>query len=333
MIKSTTVDEQIDILLSRGLQISNTKFAKEKLQNINYYNIINAYKNPFLKSSDLFKKDVTFNELYSVYVFDNELRNLFLKYVLILENELKSHIAYEFANYESDCVKKISSYGERSRYDYTTKKKQLASNKIIEKIDEKVIKKGSNEMIKHYKAKGTIPIWVIVNILSFGETRVLYSNLNSNLQNKISKCYENLTTKQLNSILSVVNMYRNEAAHGHRFFCFKICDVDKQIPDLNIHSNLELKKCKQYTLLHGKKSRIKTYEHGKNDLFSLVICFKYLLSTENFNKFYGELLNVISLFKKNIHSIEAKVFFDHMGFSLSIKHGEEQWKMVLKAKK
>lgn len=46
-----TFEEQIEILKSRGLIISNEQKAIEILKQENYYNIVNGYKDLFLKKS------------------------------------------------------------------------------------------------------------------------------------------------------------------------------------------------------------------------------------------------------------------------------------------
>ena len=43
-----TYQKQIEILKSRGIVINNEEFALEKLQEDNYYNIINGYKDLFI---------------------------------------------------------------------------------------------------------------------------------------------------------------------------------------------------------------------------------------------------------------------------------------------
>ena len=45
------VDEEIQILQSRGLVITNAADAKAKLLSNNYYTVINGYKYPFLEKS------------------------------------------------------------------------------------------------------------------------------------------------------------------------------------------------------------------------------------------------------------------------------------------
>ena len=47
-----TYDEQIQLLKSRGLTFVDEDFAKEKLEEENYYSIINGYKDLFLDSND-----------------------------------------------------------------------------------------------------------------------------------------------------------------------------------------------------------------------------------------------------------------------------------------
>ena len=43
-----TYDEQIDILKSRNLEIKDRNKARDLLSQINYYYLINGYKDPFL---------------------------------------------------------------------------------------------------------------------------------------------------------------------------------------------------------------------------------------------------------------------------------------------
>ncbi len=95
-----SIDEQIQILKRRGMLINNDEYAKIKLQENNYYNVINGYKDIFIdstKQEEAFFQDVSFEELLALYSFDRNIRNIFLNYIIELENILRSLISYEFS--------------------------------------------------------------------------------------------------------------------------------------------------------------------------------------------------------------------------------------------
>ena len=89
-----TLDEQIEILKSRGLVINDIDKTKELLLRENYF-FINGYRHIFMKNhkDSLFIPGTTFEELYAVFQFDRSFRNVLFKNLLIVENNLKSIIA------------------------------------------------------------------------------------------------------------------------------------------------------------------------------------------------------------------------------------------------
>lgn len=79
--------QQLNILRSRGLKIgkgAQGSRAMRILERENYYNVINGYKELFLSSkstlssNETFKSGTTFNEIYALYSFDRELRNIYI---------------------------------------------------------------------------------------------------------------------------------------------------------------------------------------------------------------------------------------------------------------
>jgi len=93
-----TLDEQLKKLENRNLKIDYEE-NKEQLLFGNYYSIINGYKTPFLKNQegDMYIENSSFNDIYNLSHFDRELRDIFLKYMLIFEEQLKATLAYRFA--------------------------------------------------------------------------------------------------------------------------------------------------------------------------------------------------------------------------------------------
>lgn len=93
-----TYEQQIEKLTKeKQLIISDTEFAKETLQKLSYFSLIGGYKDLFKhKPSGKYLHGVTFEEITAFYYFDEELRTLFLKYILHVERQLKSMLSYYF---------------------------------------------------------------------------------------------------------------------------------------------------------------------------------------------------------------------------------------------
>ena len=93
-----SLDEQIDILKSKGLVINDVDKAKDILFRENYF-FISGYRHLFMRSfkDNSFIEGTTFDELYAVFVFDRNIRNIMFKYILIIENNIKSVISYQMS--------------------------------------------------------------------------------------------------------------------------------------------------------------------------------------------------------------------------------------------
>ena len=168
--------QQLNILRSRGMMIgkgSQGSRVMRILERENYYNVINGYKELFLASKatatadEVYKTGTTFDEVYALYNFDRELRNIYLKYLLKLENTFKTVIAHEFsAKYGHDNYLKIENF------DNSTERNISSSIKLIGDIQQEIARQMSkhHQVVTHYITEhGYIPLWVLVNVLTFGK--------------------------------------------------------------------------------------------------------------------------------------------------------------------
>ena len=90
-----TLDEQIEILRSKGLVINDENKAKEILLRENYF-FLTGYRFLFMRSLEdrRFIEGTTFEELYAMFLFDRQLRNVLFKNILVVENNLKSIMSH-----------------------------------------------------------------------------------------------------------------------------------------------------------------------------------------------------------------------------------------------
>ena len=259
------LDEQIDILKHKGLIINNEKYAKQVLLRENYF-FLNGYRHLFLKSEEnkQFKQGTTFEELYSLFLFDRSFRNVLFKYLLVIENNLKSIISYQLSK----------KYGYREK-DYLKDKnftqipeRQAQLNDLLKKMKRQIRVNGSQHSATlHYVSNyGYIPLWILVKVLSFGIVSEMYSILKVEDQKEISKIYE-VESETLLVYLPILANYRNLCAHEDILYENR---TQKAIDDTVYHQLLKIPKEND------------EYIKGKNDLFALIIIMKQLLQKEDF---------------------------------------------------
>jgi len=81
------------------LTISDHDYAKKMLRQIGYFSLIGGYKTPFKNpTTKKYKDGTTLEDIIALYKFDENLRELFLKYILQIERHLRSLLSYYFTD-------------------------------------------------------------------------------------------------------------------------------------------------------------------------------------------------------------------------------------------
>ena len=290
-----TLDEQIDILRNKGLTINDEESAKDVLLRENYF-FINGYRNILYTKDRKFIKGTTFEELYSVFLFDRTFRNILFKNLLIIENNIKSIISYQLSKKYGY---KESDYLKPSNFNQDFKDNRRVVD-VINKMKRQIRVNGEKHTATfHYISKyGYIPLWILVKVLSFGLINELYGILKEEDKKEIANTY-GLDPETLKIYLSLLANYRNLCAHEDIVYEHK---TQVSIPDTKYHSMLNIEK------VDGE------YVKGKNDIFAVVIMFKEMLSKSKFSDFMDETNRAIKVFNKNVGVIENNVLLERMGF-------------------
>ena len=292
-----TIEEQLEILKNKALIIEEENEVKEILLKENYFFIM-GYRHVFLKSErdKKFIAGTTFNEIYSLFTFDRNFRNIIFKNVLVIENQLKSVISYQLSR----------KYGYREK-DYLNPKnftdnheKARRVRDLIDKMKRQIrINASSHNATMHYiNNYGYIPLWVLVKVLSFGIVCELYTILKKEDQIEIAEIFQT-TPQVLEDILIILSNYRNLCAHEDIVFEHK---TERVIPDTNYHTLMNIPKMDD------------EYIYGKNDLFAVVIIFKILLNKKAFRLMMKEIEYEIELLDGRIDTIPINKVLDRMGF-------------------
>ncbi len=291
-----TIDEQVEILKRKGLIIEDEEETKEILLRENYF-FINGYRLLLMNSySDkTFVKGSTFKELYALFLFDRSMRNIIFKYLLIIENQLKSITSYQLS--------KKYGYQEKDYLNpknFTEDRSKIRRVKdLIEKMKRQVRINGTkhNATLHYIKNYGYVPMWVLVKVLSFGIVCELYSVLKKEDQIEIASVF-NVSTEYLEDFLPILANYRNLCAHEDIMFDHK---TEKVIPDTEYHEKLNIFKMDD------------EYIYGKNDIFAVIIMLKYLLRKDDFRIMLKEIDYEKELLDSRIDSIPIEKILDRMG--------------------
>lgn len=147
---------------------------------------------------------------------------------------------------------------------------------------------------------------MLVNALTFGTLSKMYFFFPFDLQSKVSKNFPSVNEKQLGQFLSVMTKFRNVCAHNERLFSYRSKDA---IPDTVLHAKLAIPKERSL------------YQYGKNDLFAVVIAFRYLLPREEFLAFKRVLTSQIDKFLSSTSHVSGEELLNAMGFP-------ENWKKI-----
>lgn len=301
-----TYQEQIEILKSPGIVINNEEFALEKLQEDNYYNIINGYKDLFIDSNQ-YIQGTTFEEIYSLFEFDRNLKSILLKNILIVENILRTLIAYNFSlKYGNDNYLKIDNFETLKNSGCKKEKYQERIEQIQKLICNMQLDIANNikkkPYINHYILNyGFVPLWVLVNAISLGRLSQFYSLMDQSIRINVSRKW-NVKENELNQFIKNLSYFRNLCAHDERVYN---ATINQPIPDTIYHYKLNLKK------------KDNNFIQGKSDLFSLIISLKMLLPNDKFNTMCNQIEGRMKSLEKKIFVINPQKIFDKMGFPLN----------------
>ena len=267
-----TVEQQLEILRSRGLSITDDAKAKDFLLHNNYYRV-SGYSLT-LRKNDVFSKSATFQNIIDIYQFDHELRHIILEYMEIIEVRMKSVYAYEF-------TKVHGPVGYLDDTHFTNKAKH---KEIMDKANQQKTQRLPHEAyLKHFvnDLGQSIPLWAYVDLLTISDISFLYSISEPNIKKEVADTF-GLTMRKGPEILGQhmhsMTIIRNLCAHGSRIYN----RLFEQKPSLN---------AKEKALLIVDKNNNIDNAH----FYGFVLVMKRLLPADIFSEMKN---SIISLTKK-----------------------------------
>ncbi|MDJ1111419.1 MULTISPECIES: Abi family protein [Staphylococcaceae] len=235
--KHLTFEEQIDLLVARGMNIPDKSGAMNKIENIGYYKLKEF---AFPLSSVVTEDDgtktrrydgVEFSSVITRYYQDKNLRLNVLHAIEKIEVSLKtrisfvlgeSHGAFGYLKFGNWCNKKeyckhyLKDQEEKFKYQLIKKIKLSHSHELTDKVN-------LNE-------QGLPSVWLMTDVLMFGDVIALLK-LMSNKNLRMISSYYNCTNDELLSWLKCLNFIRNICAHNSNILDIKLKTTPKIHPE------------------------------------------------------------------------------------------------------
>ncbi|MBR5280846.1 MAG: Abi family protein [Clostridia bacterium] len=290
--------EQITHLVEdRNLIVTDRVYAEEVLKQIGYFPLVSSYKSPFKNPiTGKYRKGTRFEDLVYLYKFDENLRELFLKYILKVECHLKSLIAYYFTEKYGD---RQAAYLNPDHY-VTAPGRRAQVLYMVDQLGRLLSEGNDSRYIEEQRKRhGNVPLWILINGLTFGMLAKLYSVLTPDLKVKVSKNFPGVNEKQLEQFLNVMTKFRNVCAHNERLFSYQ---ANRDIPDTPIHRKV------------GIPQRNEQFVSGKRDLFSMMIALWYLLPENDFKKFKRHFTQILRHYLTYSKALSYQELLGMMGF-------------------
>jgi abortive infection bacteriophage resistance protein len=218
--KAIRIDEQIQLLKTRGLQMGSERETAFFLKTIGYYRL-SAYELPFQRGdhSDRhhdFLPESSFEQILALYSFDRKLRLLVLDALERIEIAIKSVIINEM------CIPYGSHwYMDRTHFvkgfDYESFIKNLHKDIDHGKDSENVRNVSIRHYYETYAAPSMPPLWMVFEALTFGTVSIIYGWLPHSDQKRIAAQF-GLGVPVLKSWLQTASYTRNLCAHHARLW-------------------------------------------------------------------------------------------------------------------
>ena len=295
-----TYEEQIELLRTRNLNISDSEFAMHALDTISYYDLINRYQRYFMPDGEYFIEGTTIEQLYSLSMFDRSIQAFILKYSMFTENIFKTKLAYTLSK---DFGVDMSVYLAKSK----DKESYQSPNNVLTfdavqleclktRNDNKI---ASNPTLYYREHHNHIPPWILLKNLSFSNSINLFKLLKTQRDDVVNALLPDETGKTIplndktNFIicaLEAIRVFRNAAAHNLDFTALRTNETRK-IPSST------LSKCLPGNLLIKKQNKkiVKNEKVYLKGIYGVMLSMMVLLKTDYLKKqFIVDFLSVFN---------------------------------------
>jgi len=226
-----TIEQQIALITSRGLLVSDNDFAVDCLRNIGYYRL-SGYWYPLRKSSivtnpdgsedrfvqDEYREGATFDNVIQIYTYDKHLRLLLLDVLERIEIALRTDVTLQLGQYSPWAYREPQYLDQRFVQDTLPGTNETQFTKFVSRCDD-MYTRSKSDFVVHFRGKysGHLPFWSAVELWDFGMLSIFISGLKYRDKRAIAAKY-NVPPELLPSWVRTLADVRNICAHHGRLW-------------------------------------------------------------------------------------------------------------------
>jgi len=213
--RATSIEEQIQLLKERGLEILDNDHAEHYLMHISYYRLGEYWHSlQSDKIKHIFKPNSQFSDVIALYRFDSELRILIFYVIEKIEISLRTKLIYHLSHeYDPWWFQ---------NFDIFIDSRALVNT--LTNLEEEITRTKDATIKNHFKKhKDDLRFpsaWKSLEQTSFGALSKLYGNLKNTVKSKdtIAVDYGAVNHTYLPSWLQTIAQIRNYCAHHSRLW-------------------------------------------------------------------------------------------------------------------
>ncbi len=194
-----------------GLIFMDESSAETKLSNVSMFRLKNYFRPLQILNGTRFKRGTTFEQAYSLYEFDSELRRLIAAELEKIEISVRTRLSYILADQTGDPFWFLNpkNFRKKNIFNETTRK---LGDSLKREDDFQIV-----DFRKRYPDPYP-PSWVTMEITTFGTLSMLYENLIYNHYRKTVAHSYGLSGTVMESWLHTMIYVRNICAHHSRLW-------------------------------------------------------------------------------------------------------------------
>ena len=202
------------LMEAHGLEIGDIDHARDILSTVNYYRLT-TYGKHLRRADDpeRFLPGVSLDTLYGLYCFDMGLRHALLPVLEFFEVQLRARLSYRLAMAHG-------STGYTDAASFRQDRQSLGLHKsLMNKFNIEVRRQDDLPFVRHHQTKygGRFPLWVAVELFSFGMLAQLYDIMIEEDQWAVSREYR-MEPEALAALIHAAVGARNVCAHYGRLY-------------------------------------------------------------------------------------------------------------------